>query len=135
MIVFESQNIELEYHQSENILEVRWVGELEIEQFKLLWHKVIEAANNYEVENILLDASHVGAKSTLAIYTPQFQYYFSQPPILPTVKKMARVASAYPEYDQDMTNLYFTSNQPSRSFEFKNFQHHYEALAWLTGIY
>ncbi len=67
MILFESHNIELEYHRTEKILEVRWVGELETARFKLMWHKVIEAANTYGVENILLDATHVTVKSTPAI--------------------------------------------------------------------
>ncbi|QMU30869.1 hypothetical protein [Adhaeribacter radiodurans] len=134
MIVFEKNNIELEVHPQFKIMEVRWMGVLEEEELKIMIHKIVEVANKYAIENILLDATYVEASKSIAIYDVRVQQHFQQKFAMPTVKKIARVSSGFASYDEAISQHYNTLLQYNpANFEFRNFNHHYEAMDWIIG--
>lgn len=133
MLLYEQNNVELEYHAEVNILEVRWMGILEPEPLRQMIHKIIELTQTYTVENILLDATQVNPGSRPARFTSQILPYFEQHLAMPTLKKIARIASGQLHYEEQMAQLYATLVQENKaSFAFKTFSHHYEAIHWLT---
>ncbi len=134
MILFEKNNVELEYHPELNVLEVRWIGVLAAPVVTQMIEKIIEAANAYAIENILLDATQVDTGSKPALFDSRVQQYFLQQLATPSVKKIARIVSGQADYDRDITPLYLDLVQKNfSSLAFENFTHHYEAMHWLTG--
>ncbi|PSR55748.1 hypothetical protein AHMF7605_20690 [Adhaeribacter arboris] len=134
MIVFEKNNIELELHLELKILEIRWIGGMNEEDLKVLFYKTVETANKYAVESILLDATYVETGKSAAVYDTRLQPLFQQKIMLPTVKRIARVSSGNSSYDEAFNQHYATlmKSNPA-AFEFRNFNHHYEAMDWLTA--
>jgi len=134
MIVFERNNTELELHPELKILEIRWIGVMNEEDLKIVFYKILETANEFAVESILLDATYVETTKSNVIFDTGVQHYFQQKLIMPSVKKIARVASGNNSYDEAFSQHYNTLKQSNpASFEFRNFNHHYEAMDWLTG--
>ncbi len=133
MIVFERNNFELEFHPDLKILEVRWIGVLAEEDLKIIIHKIVELANEYSAESILIDATYVETNKSTVLYEQRIRQNFQQKLMLPTVKKIARVLSGNTSYDESLTEYYSTLVQYNpASFEFRNFNHHYEAMDWIT---
>jgi len=58
MIVFEIEQIELEYHPEYKILEFRWIKVVESGLWEALLTKLIDIANAYQIESMLFDASY-----------------------------------------------------------------------------
>lgn len=134
MIVFEDDYFELEYHPEDKILEVRWTGILDAESLVILIRQIVKAANTYAAENILLDATYVEATPSLPVtQEAPVQNYLHRKWNLPTVKKIARVASGFAPYDEAMTKQYATFVLHNAGLEFQTFTHHYEAMYWITG--
>ena len=134
MIVFTHNNMELEYHSELKMVEIRWVGAFHIEDLALLWLKGVAAINKYDIETVLIDATHITVENDISINEDEVKQYFSENLPIPSVKKVARVCAGSPLYDARMAQLYqklLSQNNPDS--EFANFQHHYEALDWLTG--
>ncbi|MDQ3292091.1 MAG: hypothetical protein M3Q05_12465, partial [Bacteroidota bacterium] len=78
LILFTHNNIEVEYHHDIKTVEVRWIGILDEERFKTIWQKVAEIAGEYQVENILLDATYVEAAGSSAKFASQTPNIFNQ---------------------------------------------------------
>lgn len=134
MIVFESENFELEYTPENKVLELRWIGVLAAEKWDLLIPQLIKAANAYEIENILLDASYVDSQPSIpAVQQVPLQQYFQGMRFIPTLKKIARVASGCGNYDGIIREQYAALLQAYSGIEFKSFEHYYEAMYWITG--
>ncbi|MDQ3291933.1 MAG: hypothetical protein M3Q05_11660 [Bacteroidota bacterium] len=133
MIVFERNNIELELHPDLKILEVRWIGVLAEEDLKVIIYTIVELANKYSVESILLDATYVETSKSTAIYEARVQLYFQQKLAMPSVKKVARVSSGHVFYDETISQHYSSLIKFNlSSIDFRTFSHHYEAMDWLT---
>ncbi|QMU28033.1 hypothetical protein [Adhaeribacter radiodurans] len=132
MLVFAKNNMELEYHPELKMVEVRCIGDFSLDDLALLWLKVIEVINKYEIEKILIDATHVTAKLNFAVDEEQVQQYFAENYPIPVVRKVARVCAGSTPYDEHMANLYQkVLKQNHSASSFGNFQHHYEAMEWL----
>ncbi|QNF34802.1 hypothetical protein HUW51_19480 [Adhaeribacter swui] len=125
--------MELEYHPELKMVEIRWIGILDLEELASLWSKSAGVINKYEIERILLDATHVDVDKSPVIDEDLIKKYFSENYPIPAVKKIARVGAGVTFYDSLMANLYQKIlKQNNSNSEFANFQHHYEALDWLT---
>ncbi len=134
MIVFSINNMELEYHPDLRMVEIRCIGDFGLEDLATLWLNAIEVINKYEIENVLLDATHVTTKPGLTVDEDQIQLFFKENLPIPAVKKVARVCAGSSPYDTRMASLYGRIlKQNNSASAFANFQHHYEAMEWLTG--
>ncbi|PSR52365.1 hypothetical protein AHMF7605_01915 [Adhaeribacter arboris] len=132
MIVFAINNMELEYHPEIKMVEVRCIGDFSVEDLALLWLKAVEVINKYEIECVLLDATHVAVRPEFTVDEDQVQQFFSENFPIPAVKKVARVCAGSNGYDERMANLYQRVLQQNDSMSaFANFGHHYEAMEWL----
>ncbi len=132
MIVFTQNNMELEYHAEVKMVEIRWIGPFHIEDLALLWLKAVAVIDKYEIEAVLLDASHVTVENSITINEDQVKQYFTENLPIPAVKKIARVCAGSTTYDAQMAQLYQKLlEQNNATLEFANFQHHYEAMDWL----
>ena len=132
MIVYELNTSEVEYHPELKILEIRWITPLE-EDLTLLWRKAVALSQQYTIECILLDASHIDPAKTPAFSEPLLQHFFQQDITIANVKKIARVGREAAADDQHLKQLSHSLQtwQLRSSLEFANFHHHYEALDWL----
>ncbi|MDQ4139675.1 MAG: hypothetical protein M3142_04050 [Bacteroidota bacterium] len=132
MIVFAINNMELEYHLELKMVEVRCIGDFSVEDLALLWLKAVAVINKYEIECVLLDATHVTIRPGFTVDEGHIQQFFSENFPIPAVKKVARVCAGSTGYDERMANLYQrVLKQNDSNSDFANFQHHYEAMEWL----
>ncbi len=132
MIVFTQNNMELEYHPVVKMVEIRWIGAFHIEDLALLWLKAVAVINKYEIEAILLDATHVAVEESITINEEEVKQYFTENLPIPSVKKIARVCAGSTIYDTQMAQLYQKLLELNKAtLKFANFQHHYEAMDWL----
>ncbi len=134
MIVFTQNNMELEYHSELKMVEIRWVGPFYVGDLALLWLKAVAVINKFEIEMVLLDATHVSVENSITINEDEVKQYFSENLPIPAVKKIARVCAGATTYDAQMAQLYQKLLEQNKATpEFANFQHHYEAMDWLIG--
>ncbi|PSR51965.1 hypothetical protein AHMF7605_29080 [Adhaeribacter arboris] len=134
MIVFESENFELEYHPEYKTLELRWIGVLESQKWEILISELIKVANMYQIESLLLDASYVDMQESMpAVQQVPLQQYFKGMRFIPTLTKIARVASGSTDYDKVVQEQYAALLISYNGIEFKSFEHYYQAMYWITG--
>src|SRR5919107_1777023 len=106
MIVFTQNNMELEYHSNLKMVEIRWIGAFNIEDLALLWLKAVTVINKYEIETVLLDATHVTVENSITINEAEVKQYFRENLPIPAGKKIARVCVGSTTYDSQMAQLY-----------------------------
>ena len=132
MIIYEVNTSEVEYHRELKVLEIRWITPLEVD-LMLLWRKAVALSQQYTIECILLDASHIDPTKTPAFSEPLLQHFFNTPISIANLKKVAWVGREAAASDQKLKQLAPTlqSWQLRSNLEFANFHHHYEATDWL----
>ncbi len=134
MTVFEIEGIELEYHQEYKFLELRWIQVIEPHSWEILVPKMIEVANSYQIESILFDTSYVNIPTSIqAVQQLPLHHYIKRLQLIQTLKKIARVASGSSTYDELVQEQYDTALKTYLDMEFKNFEHRYDAIYWITG--
>ncbi|QNF34816.1 hypothetical protein HUW51_19550 [Adhaeribacter swui] len=134
MLVFEIETVEFEHHPDFKILELRWIKVIEPHSWEILVPKLIEVGNSYQIESIIFDASYAEIQPSIQVVQQlPLSTYIKRLSAILSLKKIARVASGSSTYDQLVQDQYTSGMPANPGIEFKNFEHRYAAIDWVTG--
>ncbi len=133
MILFNQNNVEIEYHPETGILEVRWIRILQEHQLSSIWEEIAKYLTKYNLKYLLFDATHID-------YVPTMQYEHIELIFkmgLPTssLEKIAVVVSeTVRETSLIEERLAECPKLALYNYQFKLFHHYYEAMDWLLEL-
>lgn len=130
MIAYKNSLITISFEPETDILFLDWTNfdKYTILEVEHSIHKLVEIINNYDVKNVLVDASKANIDITIEEYTGiinELVLELGQT----RVEKLARIMTLDPIREEVYYKMRQAVNFP---FEFEDFKTKDKALAWLT---